>query len=139
MSVEPELALAQDLLRDAELLLAQPRQRSSVSRAYYASYHASIALLEGLGIKPSNYLGKFGRPAGRWEHGIVAAAIVTHPSAVGVIGRALALQIRWQYGQRIRGDYRLREAVSELAARTSIRVAAQILAQVEEHLHVGRP
>ena len=136
--MDPELALAQELRWDAELLLAQARHRSSASRAYYASYHACIALLENLGVRSGNYLGKFGRPAGRWEHGFITLAIGSHPAAVRVLGLALATQVRWQYAQRIRGDYRPHEAVSELAARTSLRTATLIVTRVEEHVHVER-
>jgi uncharacterized protein (UPF0332 family) len=63
--VNPELELARELLADARLLLAHGRHRSTVSRAYYAAYHACIALLESLGLKPQNYPGKGGRPANR--------------------------------------------------------------------------
>jgi len=49
--VNPELELAQELLADARLLLAQGRYRSTVSRAYYAAYHACIALMESFGLR----------------------------------------------------------------------------------------
>ena len=53
-----ELELALDLLADAKLLLENARHRSAVSRSYYAAYHACIALLESLGLKPGNFIGR---------------------------------------------------------------------------------
>ena len=49
-----ELELARELLDDAKLLLKEGRYRSTVSRAYYAAYHACIALMESLSLKPQN-------------------------------------------------------------------------------------
>src|SRR5437660_7551746 len=57
-----ELELALDLLADAKLLLENARHRSAVSRSYYAAYHACIALLESLGLKPGNFIGRDRRP-----------------------------------------------------------------------------
>ena len=80
--MNPELELARELLEDARLLLAHGRHRSTVSGAYYAAYHACIALLEKLGLKPQNYAGKSGRPANRWEHGIVTAEVAANPRSI---------------------------------------------------------
>lgn len=101
-----ELELARELLEDARLLLAQGRYRSAVSRAYYAAYHACVALLESFGLRPGNYTGRSGRPASRWEHGIITAAVAADSQLSGVLTRPVALQLRWQYAQRIRSDYR---------------------------------
>jgi uncharacterized protein (UPF0332 family) len=133
-----ELALARELLEDAKLLLAQGRYRSTVSRAYYAAYHACIALMESFGLKPQNYTGKSGRPAGRWEHGIVTAEVAADPRLSGVLSAPVALQLRWQYQQRIRGDYRARETISALTAQAGVSLAEQIILKVEEHIHGQR-
>ena len=120
------------------LLLAQGRYRSTVSRAYYAAYHACIALLEGLGSRPSNYIGRSGRPAGRWEHGIITTAVVTNTRISDILTRPVALQLRWQYLQRIRSDYRVHESVSAMTAQTSLDLAERIIATVEGYLHAQR-
>lgn len=134
-----ELGLAQELLEDAKLLLAQGRYRSTVSRAYYAAYHACIALMESFGLRPNNYTGKGGRLAGRWEHGIVTAEVAADPRLSGVLTRPVALQLRWQYLQRIRGDYRAQETITAMTAHTSVGLAEQIIANVEGYLHAQRP
>ena len=133
--MNPELELARELLEDARLLLAQGRYRSAVSRAYYAAYHACIALVESLGLKPQNYPGKSGRPASRWEHGIVTAEVVADPRLSAILTLPVALQPRWQYMQRIRGDYRSRETISSLTAHTAVSLAEQILTTVEGYLN----
>ncbi|MBI3247183.1 MAG: hypothetical protein HYZ50_11830 [Deltaproteobacteria bacterium] len=129
-----ELALARELLADSRLLLAQGRHRSTVSRAYYAAYHACIALLESLRLKPQNYPGKGGRPANRWEHGIVTAEVAADLRLSAILTRPVALQLRWQYMQRIRGDYRAQETISLLTAQTGVSLAEQIVTTVERYL-----
>jgi hypothetical protein len=136
--VNLELELARELLEDARLLLAQGRYRSTVSRAYYAAYHACIALMESFGLKPQNYTGKSGRPAGRWEHGIVTAEVAADPRLGGVLTAPVALQLRWQYLQRIRGDYRAHETISAVTAQAGVSLAEQIVLKVEEYLHAQR-
>ena len=130
-----ELKLARELLNDAALLLKEGRYRSTVSRAYYAAYHACIALMESLGLKPQNYVGKGGRPAGRWEHGIVTAEVAADPRLSKILTPPVALQLRWQYLQRIRGDYRAQETISLMTAQTGVSLAEQIIASVEGYLH----
>lgn len=137
--MDPELELARKLLEDARLLSAHGRYRSTVSRAYYAAYHACIALMENLGLKPQNYVGKGGRPAGRWEHGIITAEVAADPRLARVLSAPVALQLRWQYLQRIRGDYRARETISLMTAQTGVSLAEQIIAKVEEYLHAQHP
>jgi uncharacterized protein (UPF0332 family) len=132
-------SLAHELLKDARLLLAQERYRSTVSRAYYAAYHACVALLENVGLRPGNYMGRSGRPAGRWEHGIVTAIVVADLRLSEVLTRPVALQLRWQYAQRIRSDYRALETISAMTARTSVELAEQIIANVEGYLRAQHP
>lgn len=130
-----ELELARELLEDAQLLLAQGRYRSTVSRAYYASYHACIALMESLGLKPQNYPGKSGRPASRWEHGILTAEVAADARLSAILTAPVALQLRWQYMQRIRGDYRVRETLSALTAQTGVNLAEKIVTTVGGYLN----
>lgn len=68
-----ELDLSQEFLRDAENLFKQNAYRSTLSRCYYAVYHACIALFKEYGFHPGNFIGRSGRSANRWEHGIIRA------------------------------------------------------------------
>ena len=51
------LNLAYEELQTSELLLNNHRYRASVSRAYYAMYHATQAVLELKGINPYTHRG----------------------------------------------------------------------------------
>jgi uncharacterized protein (UPF0332 family) len=58
MSRIPQLLqLAQDELETAQLLLDNERHRACISRAYYAMYHASQALLEVKSITSKTHKG----------------------------------------------------------------------------------
>jgi uncharacterized protein (UPF0332 family) len=129
-----EWDLATELLADAKLLLENGGHRSSVSRSYYAAYHACIALLESLGLKPSNFIGRDRRPAKRWEHGIVIEQVTTNLRMVNLLTKELASPLRWMYSLRLRGDYRFDLSVSSYSAQSSYEMARQMVAKVEEHL-----
>lgn len=68
---QARMVLARQFLDDSQHLLDQGRLRSATSRAYYAAYHAAVALFEKYGFKPSSFIGKSGWPATIWEHPIV--------------------------------------------------------------------
>jgi uncharacterized protein (UPF0332 family) len=51
------LNLANEELQTSELLLNNHRYRASISRAYYAMYHATQAILESKGINPYTHRG----------------------------------------------------------------------------------
>ena len=51
------MELAEEMLLDARLLLAEGRRRSSVNRAYYAAFNAASAVLEELGSRPKTHAG----------------------------------------------------------------------------------
>jgi len=129
-----EWDLANELLADAKLLLEHGGYRSSASQSYYAAYHACIALLERLGLKPSNFLGRDRRPANRWEHGIVIEQVTTNLRIVNLLTQELASPVRWMYSLRLRGDYRFDLSVSFYSAQSSYEMANRMIAKVEEHL-----
>jgi hypothetical protein len=95
--------------------------------------------MESFGLRPSNYTGKSGRPAGRWEHGVVTAEVAADPRLKGILTAPAALQLRWQYLQRIRGDYRAHETISAMTAQASVTLAEQIIAKVEGYLYAQSP
>ena len=129
-----EWDLANELLTDAKLLLDNGRCRSSASRSYYTAYHACIALLEHLGLRPSNFIGRDRKPAKRWEHGIVIEQVTTNSRIVNMLTQELASPLRWMYSLRLKGDYRHDLSVSLYSAQSSYEMAKQIAAKVEEHL-----
>jgi uncharacterized protein (UPF0332 family) len=126
--------LAQELLQDAKALLDMGSSRSSISRSYYAAYHACIALLEFRGLKPSNFTGKGGWPARRWEHGIIIALTAANPVFQAVLTPRLGLQVSWLYILRIRSDYRPGKPPSAKQAEEAHKAAERIVQKVEAKL-----
>ena len=56
--VERELELAEEVLRDAQVLLnAGGSSRSIINRVYFTVFHASSAALIGLGFEPKTHKG----------------------------------------------------------------------------------
>ena len=95
---------------------------------------ACIALLESFGLKPHNFIGKNGRPARRWEHGIVISEVATNAEAVNVLSLTRAIQLRWEYSLRIRADYKVGVASSAYSVRSSYDAAKEIITRVEGQL-----
>jgi hypothetical protein len=56
-----------------------------------------------------------------------------------VLIRPIALQLRWQYAQRIRSDYRVQETVSAMTAQMRVELAEHIIANVEGYLCAQHP
>jgi hypothetical protein len=137
MNIHVEMARL--LLSDALLLLNNHRNRSAASRAYYAAYHACIALAEVMGLRPRSFLGRNGRPASRWEHGIVTSIVVRDSRLESVIGPQSAARVRWLYMQRIRGDYRPNEPIHDIAAQTSYTISRHVLDSVEQFVNAQQP
>ena len=100
------IELAHELLGDAEQLLSLGRLRSATSRAYYAAYHAAVALFERYGFKPNNFTGKSGWPAAIWEHPIVTRRFFHEfVQERKFFSWQAGQEIRRLYARRIAADY----------------------------------
>jgi len=96
------LEMAQELLEDAEVCLRNSRFRSAASRAYYAAYHAAIALFEHFGYNYVQFRGRGGRPARRWEHGLIAVDFaVEFTQKQSVLPWSTPVQMRKLYDARL--------------------------------------
>ena len=99
--------LAEEFLEDAKTNLKNKSLRTSVSRSYYSVYHACVALFEHYGYKAHNFLSRSGRPAKKWEHGIIAKKSYNE---LVVRHKILDTQDVWWinrlYRDRIKADYR---------------------------------
>jgi uncharacterized protein (UPF0332 family) len=56
MLTSRRLSVAQVFLRDNQEALAHNALRTVLSRAYYAGYHACVALFEHYGYRPQNFM-----------------------------------------------------------------------------------
>ena len=117
---QTRMALARQFLDDAQHLLDQNRLRSATSRAYYATYHATVALFEKYGFKPGSFTGKSGRTARIWEHPIVTKQFFHE----FVRRRKL---FPWRTGQEIRRLYARRIAADYDPSATLVEADVQVL------------
>ena len=127
------LEMAQELLEDAEVCLRNSRFRSAASRAYYAAYHAAIALFEHFGYNYSQLRGRGGRPARRWEHGLITVDFaVEFTQKRNLVPWSVGIDLRQLYDGRLTADYRREIMIAEAAARERVIQAESILRRIEE-------
>ncbi len=126
------IELAHELLGDAEQLLNQGRLRSATSRAYYAAYHAAVALFEHHGFKPTSFVGKSGLPARIWEHSIVTRRFFHEfVNQRRVVSWRAGLDLRQLYADRLLADYEYAAEVKPVYAADGVHAARNIVEQIE--------
>lgn len=124
--------LAKQFLDDAEHLLDQGRLRSAMSRAYYAAYHAAVALFEKYGFKPSSFIGKSGRPARIWEHPIVTRRFFHEfVRQRKLVAWQTGQAIRRLYSDRLTADYEVAADINPSYVAGSVGRAQDIVGQIE--------
>ena len=129
---EARLRVAREFLADAQLCLDNDRFRSAVSRAYYASFHACVALFEHYGYRPSHFPGRGIRPARRWEHGIVRRHFpIEFVHKRRIVDWRLGIGVKRLYESRVKADYRVDMMISEKMARNNLEEAQQLLQAIE--------
>lgn len=127
------LELARLLLEDAPVCLRHDRLRSATSRAYYAAYHAAIAPFEHFGYNYSQFRGRDGRPARRWEHGLITVDFaVEFTQKRSLVPWSVGVDVRQLYDGRLTADYRREITVPEATARERVTQAEAILERIEE-------
>ena len=134
--------MAEEFLQDAKINLENKSLRTSISRSYYSVYHACVALFEHYGYRAQNFLGRSGRPAKKWEHGIIAKKsynelVMRHKildaQDVRFAHRRLRLtvwRINWLY--RDRTDYRYDVPITERMAEESLKRACTVYNNIKE-------
>ncbi|MBC8231144.1 HEPN domain-containing protein [bacterium] len=125
--------MAEEFLQDAKTNLENKSLRTSVSHSYYSVYHACIALFEHYGYKAHNFLSRSGRPAKKWEHGIIAKKsynelVVRHK----VLDAQDVWSINWLYRERINADYRYDISITEKMAKESLKKACAVNQNIKE-------
>lgn len=98
------LARAEASLRSADILLREGLYRDSVSRAYYAMFHAARALLSSKDVRPRT-------------HGGVLRGFGRHFVQPGILERAFAGDLGFALQLRQRADYEDDLAITEASAR----------------------
>ena len=127
------LDLAREFLKDAELCLENDRYHSVASRSYYAVHHACIGLFEHFGYHPSNFRGRDGTPARRWEHRIIIVNFhIEFTQRKRVFAWKVGTGIRTLYNSRIDADYRPYQSITEKQAVERLSQAEEIMHQITE-------
>lgn len=119
----PSLARAEASLRAAEVLLREGLFRDSVSRGYYAMFHAARALLSSKGIRPRTHGGVL-RGIGR---------LFVEP---GVLDREFARDLGFALQLRQRADYEDELAITEASAQDLLDRATRFVERAGELLGV---
>jgi uncharacterized protein (UPF0332 family) len=125
--------LAEEFLQDAKTNLENKSLRTSISRSYYSVYHACVALFEHYGYRAHNFFSRSGRPAKKWEHGIIAKRsyselVVRHK----ILDAQDVWWINWLYRDRINADYRYDVSITERMAKKSLKRACAVYKNIKE-------
>jgi len=125
--------VAIEFLDTAELCLDNGKLRSAISRSYYAVFHACIVLFEHYNYSFRHFIGRGGRPATRWEHGIIIKHfLIEFVHKRQLMNWSVAVEVRRLYRSRIKADYRTDMVIVETLARESYTEAAKIISLIEE-------
>lgn len=131
MTFNNHLNVAEVFLQDSQEALSRKALRTVLSRAYYAAFHAGVALFEYYGYRPQNFVGRHGRPATRWEHGIVTRRLlIEFAERRQLISPESGWGIRRLYADRILADYDADASVEEVYAQESLKMAARLVSEV---------
>ena len=129
----PRLDVSRRFLKDARICLDSGGYRSCASRAYYAVYHACIALFKFFGYQPDNFRGRDRLPARRWEHKIVTVNFhIEFTQKRKLFHWKIGRQLRSLYDTRIRGDYRTEVNIPVQLARERLIVAEAVVNRIAE-------
>ena len=131
--MQQELNLSQEFLRDAEWLFKQKCYRSALSRCYYAVYHSCIALFKAHGFRPSNFIGRGGRNAKRWEHGIIRVNFfLEFVEKRHLLEWKVGGQIRRLYSDRINADYQPNAVLHQAYVENSLNIVRELIGKIKE-------
>jgi len=125
------LDVAEIFLQDSREALDRKAFRTALSRAYYAAYHASVALFEYYGYRPQNFVGRRGRSAARWEHGIITRRLlIEFTERRQVLSPEAGWGIRRLYADRIVADYEVGVSLEVVYVQESAQLAARLVSEV---------
>lgn len=132
--IAKRLALAQQYLNDAQLLLDAERFASAVSRAYYAAYQAMWA---ALGDPP--------RAGAQWRHGAIINHFVrgywflpTHPRTGPGLLEPFRFALHQLYDLRLDADYD-GVPIPRATAETGVQTVHRTLAEIHHRTQGAHP
>jgi len=112
--------------------MARNALRTALSRAYYAGYHACVALFEQYGYRPQNFRGRGRRPASRWEHGLVIRRfLIEFTERRQVISAESSWGRRRFYADRILAHYEVAASLEIAYVQESVGIAARVVGEMQ--------
>lgn len=120
-SVKPSLLRAEKALRSAKLLLEHGELEDAASRAYYAMFHATRAILFSKGVRARTHKGTIS---------LFGERIVKK----GVLDEKYADALRKAFDLRQKSDYELYAELDEELVRKTVNNAEKFIGKVKELL-----
>jgi len=132
MATSSHLSVAEVFLHDSREALARNSLRTALSRAYYAAYHACAGLFEHYGYRPQNFVGRVGRPASRWEHGIIIRRfLIEFMERRHVVSPESGWGVRRLYADRILADYDVAISLEDAYVQESVNIAVRLVREIQ--------
>jgi len=122
--VEASLLRAERALRSAKLLLEHGEPEDSVSRAYYAMFHAVKAILFSKGVKAKTHKGTI-------------SLFGEHIVRRGILGEEYADMLRKAFDLRQKSDYELYSELDEELVEETVNNAEIFTEKIKEIVRVS--
>jgi len=119
--VEASLLRAEKALRSAKILLQHGELEDAVSRAYYAMFHATKAILFSKGVKAKTHKGTI-------------SLFGEHLVKEGILGERYADMLRKAFDLRQKSDYELYAELNEELVKETVYNAEKFAEKVKELL-----
>jgi len=122
--VKTSLSRAESALRSAKLLLVHGELEDAASRAYYAMFHATRAILFSKGLKAKTHKG-------------VISLFGEHIVKKGVLGEEYADALRKAFDLRQKSDYEIYAVLDGKLVKETVNNAKKFIAKVKETLRTS--
>ena len=122
--VKASLSRAERALRSAKLLLEHGELEGAASRAYYAMFHATRAILFSKGLKAKTHKG-------------TVSLFGEHIVKKGVLGEEYADALRKAFDLRQKSDYEIYAELDGKLVKETVNNAKKFIAKVKETLRTS--
>jgi len=122
--VKTSLSRAESALRSAKLLLEHGELEDAASRAYYAMFHATRAILFSKGLKTKTHKG-------------TVSLFGEHIVKKGVLGEEYADALRKAFDLRQKSDYEIYAELDGKLVKETVNNAEKFITKVKETLKIS--
>jgi len=122
--VKTSLSRAESALRSAKLLLEHGELEGAASRAYYAMFHATRAILFSKGLKAKTHKG-------------TVSLFGEHIVKKGVLGEEYADALRKAFDLRQKSDYEIYAELDGKLVKEAVNNAEKLITKVKETIKIS--